>query len=64
MLPNIPKIDNTQQDENDEMDAVSLYSHQKCYVNVMPFLILFSVTSALIHYIISLHYACGNLTTE
>ena len=34
------------------------------YVSVMPFLVLFSIMSALIHYVITLRYTFGDLTTE
>ena len=61
MLPNILKIDSTHQDENDEMDAMSLYSRRKCYVNVMVFLTLFSVKIDI--NIITSRYTFGNLTT-
>ena len=56
MVPNTLKIDITHQDKNDKMDVVSLYSHKKFYVSVMPFLMLFSVISTLIHYDITLYY--------
>ena len=60
MLSNTPKIDSTHQDENDDMDAVDLYSCEKCYVSI-PHAV--AVMSTLIHYIITLRYAFGNLTT-
>ena len=37
MLPDTLKADSNCQDENDEMDAVGLYSHNECYVtNAIP----------------------------
>ena len=36
------------------MDTVSLYFHKKCYVNVAPFLMPFSMMSTLNMYIMSL----------
>ena len=60
MLSNTPKIDSTHQDENDDVDAVDLYSCKKCYVSIPQAV---AVMSTLIHYIITLCYAFGNLTT-
>ena len=59
MLPNTLKIDGTHQNKNDEINA-GLYSCKKCYVSVTLFLVMLT----LIHYIITLRYAFGNLTTE
>ena len=54
MFPNTPKTDSTHQDKNDKMDVVGLYSCKKYYFSVTPFLVLFSVTSTLIHDFITL----------
>ena len=60
MLPSTPKIDNTDQDENGEMEAVGLYSWEKCSVSVTPFVVLFPMTLTFIQ----VYVAFRNLTTE
>ena len=62
MLPNTLKIDSAHQDENNEIHIVSLYFQQKCYVNVAPFLMPFSMMSTLNTFIMSLLEA-ANLET-